>query len=218
MKVERIGEGHAALPVPSAMIETHFGTLGSDSNDVAQIEEYIRAAALEIENTAGVCLLSDTIWITLDKFPFDDGVQDDWWSGVRQMPAALLRKRRPIALPYGPVPAAPVLVARAIQDGETISGVVAATDFWVEAGSLPKLHLKSTSELTPSYFRTGGQVQIEYPAGYGVSDVDVPADLRLAVADQALRMYERRGDELAGSASLSPTARRIVARYSRPRL
>jgi len=56
-------------------------------------------------------------------------------------------------------------------------------------------------------------VRITYRAGHGEPE-DVPADLRHAVLDQALRLYDMRGDRDA-PATLAPSAARISARYRR---
>lgn len=59
-------------------------------------------------------------------------------------------------------------------------------------------------------------VTVSYPAGFGLTAAAVPADLALAVADHAARLYDMRAAE-DGPQGLSVAAARICARYRRVR-
>ena len=69
----------------------------------------------------------------------------------------------------------------------------------------PVLHL-------PDYMR--GKVVVTYEAGFGDDHHAIPADLQLAVADQAMRTYDLCGQRTQHKAS-SIAAARIAARYRR---
>jgi uncharacterized phiE125 gp8 family phage protein len=108
-----------------------------------------------------------------------------------------------IALPVGPVAPDTVATVSVIEADGTATPV---TDgFWLEGGRYPVLHFTSTP---------GGRLRIVYVAGYGADAGAIPADLSLAIADQALRYYDRRGDDDAPQ-GLCVSAARICARYRR---
>ena len=60
----------------------------------------------------------------------------------------------------------------------------------------------------------GGHLRITYTAGYGTDAAAIPDDLSLAICDQALRLYDRRGD-VDNTPGLAPSTARICARYRR---
>ena len=66
-----------------------------------------------------------------------------------------------------------------------------------------------TFETTP-----GGRLRLTYQAGFGADADALPRDLHHAILDQALRLYDRRGD-VDAPATLAPSAARIAARYRR---
>lgn len=59
-----------------------------------------------------------------------------------------------------------------------------------------------------------GPLRITWRAGFGTDPMHLPRDLHHAVMDQALRLYDRRGD-VDAPATLCPSAARICARYRR---
>lgn len=63
-----------------------------------------------------------------------------------------------------------------------------------------------------------GPLSISYTAGFGPSPSDVPADLRLAIMDQAAAYYDARGALEGAVQALSPHTARIAARYRGVRL
>jgi uncharacterized phiE125 gp8 family phage protein len=108
---------------------------------------------------------------------------------------------REITLPVGPTDTdSPVAVSLIETDG-TETPVLSG---WRHvAGRYPRILFET---------EPGGQLRIVYRAGYGADADALPRDLHIAVLDQALRLYDRRGD-LDGPATLSPAAARICARY-----
>ena len=88
----------------------------------------------------------------------------------------------------------------------TVNGIETADG--IEGGRWPSITLPAN--LT-------GTVMLTYEAGYGDTPASIPADLRLAVMDQASMLYDARGptDVRQG---LSVAAARICARHRRVRL
>ena len=63
-----------------------------------------------------------------------------------------------------------------------------------------------------------GPLLISYTAGFAEDVYGVPRDLKLAICDLALRLYDQRGDTTNTPATFPPAAARIAARYRRVRL
>lgn len=97
-----------------------------------------------------------------------------------------------ISLPVGPLN----LAGSVTVNGSPFTGTI-------EGGRYPRLTLPDD---------TSGAIEISYQAGYGDTPNDIPADLQLAVMDQAGRMYDLRGAG-EGAQGLSLSAARICARY-----
>jgi uncharacterized phiE125 gp8 family phage protein len=213
---EKKSGGASGLPVSAAQISSHFEALGLSGDDVSSVEPYIRAAALEVEDFAGLALLTTPIHLHLDTWP-SEAQGDDWHEGVREMPVTRYREPSNINLPLGPLRSdAAVSVFVIDQDFEETE--LNASDFRIQAGRYPVLLVKPGTEAASLLAVDGGSVRVEYSPGYGGADTDVPADLSLAVLDQAVRLHERRGDETGEGLGMSPHAKRIAARYAKVRV
>jgi uncharacterized phiE125 gp8 family phage protein len=106
-----------------------------------------------------------------------------------------------LRLPVGPLAADPqALVYLVAEDGSETQ----TSAFRLIGGNAPELILA-----TPPAW----QVRITYRAGFGATIGDVPPDLLHAALDQALVLYEERGD--VDKPRLSAAAARISARYRR---
>ncbi len=110
-----------------------------------------------------------------------------------------------MVLPIGP-----------IQDGAPLSVTldgVAMGGYELSGNKLPRLNL--TTEITEDM--RNGVVVVEYQAGFSDDATGIPDDLKTAVCDQALQIYElRAGHEFRRSGeSLSRHAARIAQRYRR---
>lgn len=204
MRIERSGAGLAVLPVSADQIEVHFSNLGVGDAEIESVHPYILAATREIEDFAGLALIRQTV--TLRGLRFHVRRATEWWSGVRQgVPeTAPAGTAKPLFLPVRPAFA---LVSVTMGDDGT---ALDSDDFRITGTDDPALQ--------PRGAMPDGDVDVVYTAGYGEEDAAVPADLRLAVLDHALRLYERRGDETAVPGGLSATAARVVGRYRRVRL
>jgi uncharacterized phiE125 gp8 family phage protein len=108
-----------------------------------------------------------------------------------------------VPLPIGPVASGTIATVSVIEADGTATPV--ADGYWLEAGRYPVLHFTGTP---------GGRLIVTYQAGYGATAGAIPADLSLAISDQALRYYDRRGDDDAPQ-GLCVSAARICARYRR---
>lgn len=115
------------------------------------------------------------------------------------------RTAGPIRLPVGPLDLLalddhPVTVQTRQADGSLLAW---PQGWWIDPARNPVLHLDAVD---------GDNLVISYPAGFGDTAASIPADLRLAIMDQAARSYDLRGAEDAVQ-GLSLAASRIAARY-----
>ena len=120
---------------------------------------------------------------------------------------SLTRTAGPIRLPVGPLDLLalddhPVTVQTRQADGSLLAW---PQGWWIDPARNPVLHLDAVD---------GDSLVITYPAGFGDTAASIPADLQLAIMDQAARSYDLRGAEDAVQ-GLSLAASRIAARYRR---
>ncbi|MFC0161420.1 hypothetical protein CDZ97_07820 [Mameliella alba] len=107
---------------------------------------------------------------------------------------------RILRLPIGPV----------ADDAEVTVSIdgTSFTDFTLIGGIRALIRFGDTFDnLTPE------QIAIEYPAGFGDSATDIPADLAQAIMDQTALHYDGRSPMDAKSLTTSPHMARIAARY-----
>lgn len=107
-----------------------------------------------------------------------------------------------LRLPVGPLAADPSVMAYAVAEDGIETEITPAN---IIPGAHPEIILASA----PAW-----RVRVTYRAGFGSTPEDVPDDLWHAVMDQALRLYDRRGD-MDDKPGLVPSAARISARYTR---
>lgn len=111
-----------------------------------------------------------------------------------------------LALPVGPVAlGASITVELLEQDG---SATPITSGWFLQAGPRPQLFFDTVP---------GGAVRTTYTAGYGDTPDTIPEDLSHAIMDQALKLYDMRGD-MDAPPTLAPSAARICARYRRVRV
>lgn len=112
-----------------------------------------------------------------------------------------------ISLPIGPFSKAAALLYDVTIQTRADDGTLTDFEEWEITGTRkPRLHLLHPTE--------GTALVITYPAGFGDTADSIPADLQLAIMDQAARSYDVRGAE-DGPQGLSLAASRITARYRR---
>ena len=110
---------------------------------------------------------------------------------------------RVLQLPIGPANNPEAVTVELIEGDGSFTEI---TEGWVfNPGRYPAIAFTGTP---------GGRLRVTYEAGFGANADSLPRDLHHAIMDQALRLYDRRGDTDA-PATLAPSAARIAARYRR---
>lgn len=139
-------------------------------------------AAREIEAHCGLALLAQTIAVTLGA----------WCCRI--------------PLPIGPIWTEGLtdhpITVELIDEAGNVTPHPAG--WWIEGGRYPVLSLTASGQ--------GEQLRITYPAGYGETADKIPADLQLAISDQAAAGFDQRGDTDAPQ-GLTNAAARIAARH-----
>jgi uncharacterized phiE125 gp8 family phage protein len=105
------------------------------------------------------------------------------------------------------LPVSPLLDAMAVTitaDGEAFDA------FGVTTGLRPAVRYQDE--------RPGGEIVIEYTAGFGETPDDIPGDLQHAIMDQVSCAFDTSGaldPKITGAIAMSPQMARIAARYRR---
>jgi len=204
--------GHTLVTAPLAEPVSVFDVKNQLEIDTAdtdkdfQIELYITASREMVEEYTGLALITQTWKLTLDHWPND---RQQWWSGTRQGSINdLLQSGR----------ASQVLLPRyPLQSVDAISSdgvaVTVASVFIVDTQQKPGRLIVKRGATWPSVLDNANGVDIEYTAGYGISALDVPAALRLAIIQMASYMFEHRGDCDTASAMKKSGAQSMVNAY-----
>ncbi len=108
-----------------------------------------------------------------------------------------------LPLPIGPVDAGTIPTVEQVEQDGTATEIT--TGWTLQHGRFPSI----TFETEPV-----GPIRVTYTAGFGADATALPRDLSLAVLDQAIRLYDKRGD-MDTSPGLAPSTARITARYRR---
>ena len=167
--VEQAQVPASVLPIEEFRAHLRLGTGFSD--DTVQdrlLETTLRAATAQIEALCGKAVFRRTFVYTLNA----------WRDLNRQV------------LPRAPVTALPEL---AIVDLDGARNVISPETYVLQA-DLHRPALVARSFMLPQ-IPIGGRAEIQFEAGYGVSWIDVPPDLSVAILSLATSLYEDRGAE-----------------------
>lgn len=160
------------------------------------VADYLRLEAAEVPS-ASACVFASAV--ELERYAAIALLSQTIVAEASEAEAASLI----LSLPIGPLLATPTV--------ELINADGSTTEITTSTTSVGQ-HPETTLAEDP-----GGRVRVTYTAGYGTVADDIPRDLHLAILDQALRLYDRRGDEDM-TAMMAPAAARICARYRRVRM
>ncbi len=220
MRIEQDGVS-ATIPASTAEIASHFATLGLSATDAAGLSLYMLAATDAFEQAAGLAVIQRTVRLYLDEWPKSANRMDDYSDSFYQVPIAYVNGSRdlmPLELPVGPVIAGATYGVSAVADDGTVTPINAAA-LMIDTGRFAIVRQKSTyTDLQSNY---GSRFIVTYTAGFGLTAAQVPADIRLAILDQALKYYEQRGDtdQIVGrGGALIGTTSQVAARYKRIRV
>jgi uncharacterized phiE125 gp8 family phage protein len=160
----------AVEPVTLTEAKAHLRLAGSDEDDL--VAALIVAARVHVETVTRRVLIAQEWRVFLDAAP-PDGV---------------------VMLPVMPVSA---VSAVTVYDRQGLPAVLAPADYTVDLASVPgRLALTGGG---PAPGRAFNGIEIDLTAGYGLSGLDVPQPLRLAVMMLAARWHQARDGAFVGT-------------------
>lgn len=167
-----------------------------DQNDEdAVINRQVLSAESLVKNYLNLSLKNETYTYTLDAWPCPE--KDVWWDGVKDGHINMLTGDADyIDVPWGPN----VVVNSFVTiDNDDVSYTFDAANYKVDSTSKHgRVTLAEGAVWPATVLRTNSGIVINFTAGYGANDSDVPEAIRQAVLETLAALYERRGDSFTG--------------------
>lgn len=186
----------ADYPVSLTRAKDHLRL--SDQNDDGVVRGLIAAATQQIENATERSLINRTYRLFVDYVHETDY---QLWEGTRVGPDIAYR-RNYIDIPKGPLVS--VTHIKSYDDSDSAT-TFSSDSYYVDTVNTPPRVVLRDGQSWPTGLRTANGIEIEYVAGYGSNDTDVPEPLRLAILQLITFMYEHRGDFEANTAPKMPS-------------
>lgn len=184
----------ADFPVSLTRAKDHLRL--SDQNDDTLVRSLIIAATSYVEEMTQRSLISRTYRLFID---YVNETDYPLWEGTRVGPELAYRQNY-IETPRGPLVS--VTHIKSYDDSDSATTFDSAK-YYVDTVNTPPRVVLRDGQSWPTGLRAANGLEIEYVAGYGSNDTDVPEPLRLAILQLVTFMYEHRGDLDAG-ANYSP--------------
>lgn len=180
-----VTEAPGRLPVSLEEMRLHL-RLDHDADD-ALITNLIDTATALCESVTGLALIHRRYTLSLDTWPTRD--RQGWWDGVRE--GTHSRNPAPLTLPKAPLYAVHEIRTLNNNDDRT---VIPNTGYVSDTMGLPGRLLLKEGTAVPTPQKQIGGIEIDFTAGYGTKEDDVPAALRQGIKQIAAHLYENRGD------------------------
>lgn len=175
----------ADYPVSLTRVKDHLRL--SDQTDDTLVRGLIIAATKQVEEMTQRTLMNTTYNLFIDYVHETDY---PLWEGTRVGPDIAYRQNF-IELPRAPV--ASVTHVKSYDDSDTAT-TFAASKYFVDTANTPPRIVLRDGQSWPTGIRAANGLEIQYVAGYGSNDTDVPEPLRLAIMQFITFNYEHRGD------------------------
>jgi hypothetical protein len=205
----------AIEPITLDELKSHLRIDTASEDDFLKV--LISSSRRNVERMLSRTLIT-TIWdLWLDHFPVETrqrGDGSDWWDGVKEGPITMVdHTKRYIELPRSPVQSVTHLKTFDDNDNET---TFSSSNYFVDTASDPgRLVLNDGQTWPTDDLRSANGINVQYVAGYGSNEGDVPEDIRVAIKMIAAHYYENRGDS---DAKFPKTALHILQPYQIRRL
>lgn len=178
-------------PVTLEAVRTLLRSPSPEEN--AFIETCILQARIAFEAATGIACITQTWKLTLDQWP---GFADEAESGYHQMPrgelAAQALYERIIEMPRYPL--GEISTISVYDEADNATAVTVADIFFVDTQSLPGRLCLRYGQIWPVAQRLFNAIEITYTAGFGATTDDVPAELKRAIEQTAVYLYDHRGE------------------------
>jgi hypothetical protein len=183
----------ADYPVSLTRVKDHLRL--SDQTDDTLVRSLIIAATKQVEEMAQRTLMNTTYSLFIDYVHETDY---SLWEGTRVGPDIAYRQNF-IELPRAPLVS--VTHVKSYDDSDTATTFDSSKYFVDTANTPPRIVLRD-GQSWPTGLRAANGLEIQYVAGYGSNDTDVPEPIRLAIMQIITANYENRGDEEAKMPSM----------------
>ncbi|MDE2337572.1 MAG: head-tail connector protein [Alphaproteobacteria bacterium] len=162
------------------------------SNDDNFITGLITAARMFCEAETGRALIERNYSLFLDRWPDEERYSAfDYRDAERRIPTPLVIAPRGIGLPYPPL----VSVAQVnVYAADNSVAVFDASNYFVDTAGAPGRLVLTLGAVPPLPWRIANGIEIQYTAGYGLAETDVPQLLRQGMMQIIAHLYEHRGD------------------------
>lgn len=190
--------------VDSALLVEYLGM--TEEDDLTLVNSMLETATMLLESHVGFSIISQEITYYLQHFAQNNSTQ----LTPRELPDRIM-------LPITPAQSLTGIFVTDAEGNETELVVSDYFDVYL-VGQRPQLILKPAVDW-PETRQTIAGVRIVYRAGFGDTAAAVPADVRAALLDATMFLYENRGAACDTKTMMSKTnVSNLVRRYGRPRL
>jgi len=171
---------------PLTLDETKTFLRVDQNNDDALISALITAARMFCESYTGRSLITRSYSLFLDR-----------WPGACFVPHFRPERRRlhftasTVELPYPPLLSVTQVNIYAADNSTTVFD---AANYYVDTAGAPGRVVLTQGAVPPLPGRVANGIEIQYTAGYGATEDDVPALLRQGMLQLIAHLYEHRGD------------------------
>lgn len=185
-------------PVSLSDAKAHLRVDGSDEDTL--ISMYIKAGREWCERYTGRVFMTQTWKMFLDHWPYSPNPEAPYWEGTREGAIdELFSSKRYIEIPRGPLISVTHLKA---YDTSNSATTMDSSGYYVDTVSTPgRIVLNSGAAWPGVTLRPAQGVEIQFVAGYGAVETDVPQGIRMAVMLMAAHFYENREPVAIGTIS-----------------
>ncbi len=180
----------AVEPLTLAEVKTFLRV--DQTNDDNFITGLITAARMFCEAETGRALIERNYSLFLDRWPAEQHYHAfDRRDGERRIPTPLVIAPRGIDLPYPPL----VSVAQVnVYAADNTATIFDPSNYFVDTAGVPGRLVLTLGAVPPLPWRIANGIEIQYTAGYGLAETDVPQLLRQGMMQIIAHLYEHRGD------------------------
>jgi len=184
----------------------------SHSRDDSLIESYITVARINAEAFTRRAFMTQTWQMFMDSFT---GYSENypWWTGPGDNIIRNLIEPNCIEIPQAPLQSVTHLKT---YDDSDLATTFSSSSYYVSTYSGPSARPGSItlreSDTWPTFDRVKDGIEIQFVAGYGSNASDVPRQIRTAIQEEAIFLYNNRG-ACSGSTVFSPTAKALLSPF-----
>jgi uncharacterized phiE125 gp8 family phage protein len=177
---------------PLALDEVKTFLRVDQSNDDALISALITAARMFCEANTGRSLITRSYSLFLDRWP-EARLPHRFRPGAEDRPYSLPVERvtKAIDLPYPPLLSVTQINIYAADNSATVFD---PDSYFVDTAGVPGRVVLTQGAMPPLPGRIANGIEIQYTAGYGTAETDVPVLLRQGMLQVIAHLYEHRGD------------------------